>query len=251
MKTVDLIYVTCNRLFYTERTLPELFYNTAYPFNLTIVDNGSKDGTVEFLKQFEDKPNVKIIYNKENEGLSKPTNAFWKNSKADYVGKVDNDVIIPYGWLKRLVDVYESTKSKNIKVGALGGCAEFPKGLFEHLNLTNVDQTALEHYIYYRQFIGGCTYIIDKKIIEKNGYLEQEKTKVFGWSQYQAKLSKKGYHSAYVYPLMMVEHMGSPDSCFFEKTEANLQHLKIVLKDRSLNMKKWLASKNISENDFK
>ena len=235
MKTVDLLYVTYNRLYYTKRTLLELFKNAAYDFSLTIVDNGSTDGTVEYLKKLEreDFTGVKIIYNKNNEGLSKPTNQFWENSTADYVGKVDNDVILPYGWLNRLITAYEQAKTQNIKFGALGACHSLIKFLDRHLKDSTIEQTEILNGYFFRQFIGGCCYIIDRQLIVKNGKLKHEDTKIAGWTEYQHRLMRMGYPSAYVWPLMMVDHMGDENSWFFDKSPENQKHLEAVLKERN------------------
>ena len=45
-------------------------------FTIRIVDNGSTDGTVEYLQKLDEAIIEKIIYNNHNEGLVKPTNIF-------------------------------------------------------------------------------------------------------------------------------------------------------------------------------
>ena len=50
--TATIMMVTYNRLDLTKKTLEGLFKVTKYPFNLVVVDNASKDGTVEYLNNF-------------------------------------------------------------------------------------------------------------------------------------------------------------------------------------------------------
>ena len=63
-KTVDILYITYNRSYYTKKTLPALLKSlSSTSYNLTIVDNNSSDDTIEYLKTINH-PRVKnIIYN--------------------------------------------------------------------------------------------------------------------------------------------------------------------------------------------
>ena len=51
---VHILYLTYNRLYYTQKTLPALLNSAEnVKFQIRIVDNGSTDGTVEYLKNLE------------------------------------------------------------------------------------------------------------------------------------------------------------------------------------------------------
>ena len=104
MMKVDILYITYNRIQTTMLTLPTLLESTEYPFALTIVDNGSEDGTQEYLKETVDNhrrsDKITLIINHTNRGLSGPTNEFWKKSQAELVGKIDNDILVEMLGLK-------------------------------------------------------------------------------------------------------------------------------------------------------
>jgi len=52
MDHVDVMMLCCDRLEYTKLTLPNLLKNTFYPdWKLWIADNGSTDGTTEFIQR--------------------------------------------------------------------------------------------------------------------------------------------------------------------------------------------------------
>jgi glycosyltransferase involved in cell wall biosynthesis len=92
---ITFVMLTWNRRKFIEMCL-DAFYqsissNCDYQFLL--IDNGSDDGTVEFLKQREriDK-NLKVFYNKRNKGLSEYKKLL-NRSKGDYIVIVDDDVI--------------------------------------------------------------------------------------------------------------------------------------------------------------
>ena len=63
---VDIVYFTYNHLSYTKKTLPAMINNAGVDFSLTIIDNGSTDGTVEYLKSIQkeyDRTVKKILFN--------------------------------------------------------------------------------------------------------------------------------------------------------------------------------------------
>ena len=131
--TIAIIYLTYNRFYYTKETLPALLNSSQYPFKVRIVDNGSTDETVGFLKELNH-PNIeRIILNKQNEGLVKPTKQFWKETDAELVGKIDNDILVPKKWIDNLVTAHKSIHN----LGVIGYC-HFRKEDF------NYEQVALK-----------------------------------------------------------------------------------------------------------
>lgn len=232
---VDILYITFNRLRYTRKTLPAMIENAGAEFSLTIIDNGSTDGTVEYLKVIEKKYSQvvsRIIHNSENRGISLPTNVFWKMSKADFLGKVDNDTLLPPGWLARLLDAHQ----KSDRLGVIGGY---------HFNTAYADMTALERRavdvdgvrLVPDAFIGGCCYLFRKSLQEKIGYLHVDpKKKTHGWTEYQCEICRKGYNNGYLYPLLLVDHFDDPMSrnnlAFSEHAETS----KISFAEKGMNM---------------
>lgn len=206
---IDIVYFTFNRLTYTKKTLPALIKNAGADFSLTIIDNGSTDGTVEYLRQMrEEHAGVisKILFNSSNHGLAVPTNVFWRTSKAEFLGKVDNDTLVPKGWLARLLEAQLASD----KLGIVGGF---------HFNMGYVDRDALEKRVISIDnvkmipdaFIGGCCYLFRKSLQERFGYLEvTPERKTVGWTEYQSAICCNGYYNGYLYPLLHVDHFDDP-----------------------------------------
>ena len=48
--TTSIMFVTYNRVNFTQRMLESFFKNTTSPYHLIIVDNGSTDETVPYLE---------------------------------------------------------------------------------------------------------------------------------------------------------------------------------------------------------
>lgn len=159
---VDILYITFNRLAYTRQTLPVMIENAGADFSLTIVDNGSSDGTVNYLKSVVKsyKSVIKtIVFNKDNQGLSRPTNQFWRDSQSTFVGKVDNDTLLPPGWLKTLLHAHMQSD----RLGVVGGFHHRLEDVnMEKLRcrVINVDGVNLLP----DAFIGGCCYIFKRSL---------------------------------------------------------------------------------------
>lgn len=75
--------------------------NQDYSHEVIIVDNGSRDGSVEFVK--ENYPEFTVIENQNNLGFSKAVNQGIKASKTDYVFLLNNDVELEAGCMDNLV----------------------------------------------------------------------------------------------------------------------------------------------------
>jgi len=120
----DIMMVTYNRLQLTKKTLDHLFENTYYPYRLLIADNGSKDGTVEYLRDVCDKKvkeleqfvGYDIKPNKENKGIAIGRNQTLSMSSNNWLVTFDNDVWVPKGWLTECIDILQA----NRQYGAIG-----------------------------------------------------------------------------------------------------------------------------------
>ena len=57
-KLMSIVILNWNRLHYTKQTLECIIEKTTVPHELIFVDNGSVDGTREYLKDMENKTNA-------------------------------------------------------------------------------------------------------------------------------------------------------------------------------------------------
>lgn len=75
-----------------------------YPqVQVVIVDNGSKDGSVEFLQ--EQYPGVKLVTFPHNTGFSVAVNAGITNSEGEFVALLNNDTVVEANWITEMVSV--------------------------------------------------------------------------------------------------------------------------------------------------
>jgi GT2 family glycosyltransferase len=106
-KTISISLVTRNRLKALKQMLEHFFKNTTVSYELFIIDNGSTDGTVDFLKkEVEGMPNVTIIYNEKNYGIAYAVNQGWYRAmRKEYLVKVDDNVILPPNWAEEMIKI--------------------------------------------------------------------------------------------------------------------------------------------------
>lgn len=123
MTDTTLMMVTYNRLELTKQTIDALLNkDPGRDYALVVVDNGSSDGTVEWLNTLQVKDrlkNIVVVKLPKNKGIAVGRNIALK--KADELGTkwyctIDNDVEMPDGWLKECVDILDANKG----YGAIG-----------------------------------------------------------------------------------------------------------------------------------
>lgn len=179
MKEADtaIMMVTYNRLELTKQMLENLYKNTKRPFYLVIIDNGSSDGTKEFLLSgyLIDKQAAYVChFNNENQGIAigRSQGLFYANKEfpdVKWFATVDNDIEVPENWLNNCIEIMETVPgygmigvnmegveyplvSKNGKVfqhkaqGNLGtACMVFPKKLHKMIGYFNTSYKFYAH----------------------------------------------------------------------------------------------------------
>jgi GT2 family glycosyltransferase len=83
------------------RCLAALHAQTYQDFDVIVVDNGSVDGSVAYLR--EHFPEVHVIANAENRGFAAATNQGIRANQSKYVATLNNDTEAAPGWLAALV----------------------------------------------------------------------------------------------------------------------------------------------------
>ena len=106
---------TYNRLKFTERMLTSFFKNTTSPYRLIIIDNGSTDGTVDFLIKTmksnfrpEACQGMHFEFNEKNLGIAVGRNQGLKITDTyndEWLSTLDNDIELPSHWLEDCIDI--------------------------------------------------------------------------------------------------------------------------------------------------
>jgi GT2 family glycosyltransferase len=111
---VSIVTLTHNKLPYTRRCLSSLLRTRDATWELIVVDNGSTDGTAEWLRGFRDHAGsrgvtVSPVFNRGNVGCSTSRNQGIEKARGDKLVFMDNDVALrSRGWLTRLSAAVDS-----------------------------------------------------------------------------------------------------------------------------------------------
>lgn len=116
---VTIVILNWNSKKHLSECLPSVF-NQSYPnYEVILVDNGSTDGSVEFVR--ENYPQVKIIKLDKNYGTAKGYNIgieeALKDENVRYIAFLDNDTKADRNWLSELVKAAENDEEMRKKVG--------------------------------------------------------------------------------------------------------------------------------------
>ena len=127
--TTSVMLVTYNRLLLTQRMMASFFQTTTSPYHLIIVDNGSTDGTVEYLQQLQCDvlnlhfyahcQNIDLQLNAQNKGIAIGRNQGLKLAAKygdPFLATLDNDVELPMNWLQQCIAIIEDNPQFEIGV---------------------------------------------------------------------------------------------------------------------------------------
>jgi hypothetical protein len=109
MPKISTIILTLDSMNYIKICLDSVL-SQAYPDReVIVVDNGSKDGTVSFIK--ENYPEVILIENKENAGAAKARNQGIQISKGEWVLTLDCDCILGDDYISKFTRALNDSPS--------------------------------------------------------------------------------------------------------------------------------------------
>ena len=98
----SIIVVAHDALDQTHRCLEALRASAeaAHPVEYLFIDNGSSDGTAEYLGE---QPDVELIRNDSNLGAPRARNQGLARARGEHLVFMDNDVLVTPGWLGRML----------------------------------------------------------------------------------------------------------------------------------------------------
>ena len=192
---IPIMMITWNRFEYTKQAIKAILENTKHPFILWIWDNGSTDGTIQYLKDIEDK-RIQVIFSTKNVGLVPPMNEFFKwYPKVEYIAKVDNDTIVPKGWLTKLKRVMDNLPLFVIQSDHYLGLPYKLKNNQQFYDeLEKIEFEGENLYLF--PHVGGSGILIRRKHMDKP--IETMEGSLSGWVGYQInKSTEKNLCSAF------------------------------------------------------
>ena len=131
---VSIVIPVFNKLELTRPCLEAVHRDTAAgSYEIIVVDNGSTDGTAEFLAAEQAAGRLRTIRNEENLGFSKACNQGIRAAQGGFVLLLNNDTIPLPGWLDALLGEIVTDP----RIGAVGACLLYPDGeRIQHAGVT-------------------------------------------------------------------------------------------------------------------
>lgn len=171
------------------KCLESLKKQTLKNFKVVIVDNGSKDNSVEIIKKYKF---VDLIELKKNTGFARGSNIgirkALEDEKVKFICPMNNDMELDKNYLKNFIKTFEKLKKKNKKVGILAAklLFKFEKNLINTVGtLIYRDGSGMERgykekdkgqYEKIEEIFGGCgaAVLYTRKMLKDIEYKNKE-----------------------------------------------------------------------------
>jgi GT2 family glycosyltransferase len=120
---VSVVVVTYNKLDFNRLCLQSIYDKTTYPnVEVVVVDNGSSDGTREYLKEVQAlHANCKLVFNDSNDGYGPANNRGVAVASGLYLVLLNNDTVVTRPWLSRLI-----RPLRDPRIGLVGPVSSWP-----------------------------------------------------------------------------------------------------------------------------
>lgn len=209
---VALLLITWNRRAYVEKMLPTLFNNKS-EFELYWWDNASQDGTRDVVNSIDDSRLVKKYFCEENAGQYEPFMWFLENASNELVGKVDDDILLPEGWIEQIAPILP----KDPRFGMLG-CWVF---MVEDWNEKVAEQNVIEvagHRIFRTMGVAGHSFLARREYLLRYGIKKQNYH--YGIPVDRTQMTIDGLISGQPLPILFAHNMDDPRSPFNTVTKS-------------------------------
>ncbi|MCR8845362.1 glycosyltransferase family 2 protein [Paenibacillus sp. SC116] len=239
----SIIMLTLNQFHHTLLCLASIRKYTTEPYELIVVDNGSTDLTVMYLKQ---QPDVTLICNEYNKGFATGCNQGMAIATGDQILFLNNDTVVTPNWLTHLIDALYASPD----IGIVGPLTNYSSGHqiipVPYKELFDLNVFAHEHQIVnagktteVRRLIGFCLLVKRKVLDEVGGFDELYDIGNFEDDDLCLRAAKAGYR-LYIANACFIHHVGHATmNDMVDEQKNNVQHLMGI--NRKKAKEKWGA----------
>ncbi|MHB9154145.1 MAG: glycosyltransferase family 2 protein [Endomicrobiales bacterium] len=253
---VSIIIPCFNRLAYTRACVRNILRYTRFPYELILIDNGSRDNTPGFLDglalKLKRRPAPFLrrfcrVLNKENRGVAAALNQGIRRSKGKYLCYLNSDTLVTSGWLEGLA----RHAGRSRKTGIVGCCSSFTRNGTDLASLPRRELNreiqnvaaflSLKRRGEYEKarYIHGFCMFIKREVVDDAGYFDEEFHPCCGDDfDYSIRARKAGYRLVIARDVLVYHFMGtSSRSRQFSKTHGAIGA--VEEKARRLLAAKW------------
>lgn len=229
----DIIIVNYNNVNYLKNSIRSVLENTVYPYQIYVVDNGSIDGSVDYLKSFS---RVNVILNQKNRGFAAACNQGLLAGEGEYIVILDCSITVTRNWLEELIRCdREDTAVIGPRVINKSGeelaMEKFPAD-FKLKEGTLIRNSQIEEH---PVAVGGACYLIKRSNIPGLGLLDEKFMYYYEEADYSLRAIRRGL-LVRLCPRARVCYPYDLSSCEWRPRELRARYLK---KDGQYLKKKW------------
>ncbi len=224
---IAIYTLTRDRLAYTREFLRLLALNAGCEYDHYILDNGSQDGTAEYLREYVNHTHVHVALRPENLGISKASNICVREildrSVYSLIIKADNDLAMRHpGTLAAVAEICATCPeaSRWVLSPRVVGINNQPRRVRTH--------EIAGHPIGVTAIVGGLFHAVPTAIYHKfmaDGGYDETLPKAWGQDdQFCDWLARNGYAKGYIEDLE-VEHMRGTDQQALDHPEYHARKL--------------------------
>ncbi|MTI61417.1 MAG: glycosyltransferase [Firmicutes bacterium] len=207
---VDLIIVNYNTLDYLKKCLASIKSKTREDYNIIVVDNGSSDGSKEYLKKQE---NILLIENKENLGYARACNQGIIAGSAEYIVLLNSDIEVTTDWLGKMIkaaagdDVAVVGPKLINKEGLIVGAGvDSLRDDFKPRGWKELDRPGVYDQQEDLLSVGGACYLIKRDLLPVLGLFDEGYFFYFEELDYSLRAREKGYRVVYCPQARVIHH---------------------------------------------
>jgi GT2 family glycosyltransferase len=162
---LSIIVLSYNRLHYTRQTIENLIAKTTVSHEFIFVDNGSIDGTKEYLRGLEGKTNavrIQCVFNESNYGVAGGRNSGLLVANGDYLMTIDDDILVPDNYDGYVIEACDKISN----IGIVGISVEKKNYGIQEIDGINVRIK--------KGNLGGACLCMPRKVFDKVGYFSPD-----------------------------------------------------------------------------
>lgn len=164
---ISVIVLCWNNLELTKACVASILEHTTRPFELILVDNGSTDGTPDWIRALEAQDaRVRVLLNPTNRGVAGGRNDGIRASQGRFLAFFDNDSTVGAGWDTIMLSVLE-TRPRAGFVGRMGSA------IFDYTQEGIREITLLTEQPLRCDVVSGGATMIRREVFDEVGLLDE------------------------------------------------------------------------------